>query len=93
MGIPVGGQAVITLEVKDQNQQDQDPGSLSVVYQDPTGTKTTTSAGITKDSVGNYHYGLVLSIPGRWLFRFVGAGVYQGASNTIEVDCDPSPLA
>ena len=94
MGIPVGGSAVLTLLVKDQNQNPQDPtGGVLVTYKDPTGAKTgPSSAGVVKDSQGNYHFVLSLTIPGRWVAKFTGSGTYAGASPDVEIDCDPSQL-
>lgn len=93
MGIPVGGTAILTLTVRDQVQSPQDPGAVLVTYRDPAGTKTgPTSAGVIKDSVGNYHFPLVLTIAGRWLAKFTGTGVFAGASHDAEIVCDPSQL-
>ena len=93
MGIPLNGTAVLTLTVRDQNQQPQDPGAVLVTYRDPSGAKTgPTGTGVIKDSVGNYHYALTVTLSGRWLVKFTGTGAFSGASHDIEVICDPSQL-
>lgn len=93
MGIPVGGTAFLTLEVRDQDKTPQDPGQVLITYKDPTGAKTgPTTAGVIKDSVGNYHFALPLTKAGRWLAKFTGTGTFAGASSDTEIICDPSQL-
>ena len=93
MGIPIGGTAVLTLTVRDQNQTPQDPATVLITYRDPAGNKTgPTAAGVIKDSVGNYHFQLALTLAGRWLAKFTGTGTFAGASPDIEIVCNPSQL-
>lgn len=93
MSIPLGGTAVLTLTVRDQNQAAQDPSTVLITYRDPAGTKTgLTASGVVRDSAGNYHFQLALTIAGRWLAKFTGTGTYAGASPDIEIMCDPSQL-
>lgn len=93
MSIPVGGTAILNLTVRDQNQVPQDPAAVLITFRDPSGAKTgPTATGVVKDSVGNYHYSLSLTIAGRWLAKFTGTGTFAGASPDIEIVCDPSQL-
>lgn len=51
-----------------------DPTSLSATVRAPDGTTTTYTDEITHDSLGNYHLDISVTLPGRWSFKFVGAG-------------------
>ena len=54
-----------------------DPTAVSLVVTDPAATQTTyTYAGgtVTKDAVGQYSKGLVVTVAGEWIYTFTGTG-------------------
>lgn len=62
-----------------------DPAEVTLKYRDPRGTivtKTYGAAEVTKDSTGNYHFDVDVSIPGRWFYRYEGTGALVAADET-----------
>lgn len=54
-----------------------DPTTISLTVTDSAGTATTyTYAGatVTKDAVGQYSKGLVVTLAGEWIYTFAGTG-------------------
>lgn len=60
-----------------------DPTDVVCKYRDPRGVSTTkrySLAEVTKDSTGNYHVDVDLTIAGQWFYRFEGTGVVVAAN-------------
>lgn len=64
-----------------------DPLTITLVYEDPSGTVTTLvygSSSIARDGVGLYHNDMVVNLVGVWTYRWsgtftVGAAVSEGS--------------
>jgi hypothetical protein len=59
-----------------------DPTTVALKYKNPGGgiaTKTYALAEVIKDSTGNYHYDVDVTLAGRWFYRFEGAGALVAA--------------
>jgi hypothetical protein len=70
-----------------------DPTTITLKVCDPGGTITTyTYAGgdVTKFATGIYRYRLSITLPGRWLYKWLGAGAVQAASPDGVVDVQTS---
>lgn len=67
-----------------------DPTDVALEYWDPRGTKSTKTyalAEVVKDSTGNYHYDVDVSVVGRWFYKYSGTGtlVAAGAKTAFQV--------
>jgi hypothetical protein len=60
-----------------------DPTTVTLKVQSPAGTETTYTYAlteVTKGSVGNYYKDLTITLPGRWVYRWIGTGAVVAAS-------------
>lgn len=59
-----------------------DPGAITLEIEDPDGVVAEVEypGTITKDSTGNYHYDVALSIAGYYNYRWVGTGAVAAAA-------------
>lgn len=63
-----------------------DPTTVSLVVQQPDGTRTTyTYAGgtVTKHSAGVFYRDIALDMPGEWTIRWVGTGAAAATDETL----------
>ena len=53
-----------------------DPSAIVLYILDPAGTETTQTypGQVVRDSVGEYHYDLVVPKSGTWFYKFTGTG-------------------
>ncbi len=55
-----------------------DPTTITIRFIDPAGTATAwlfgTDSEVIRDSVGNYHADIPVSLPGVWRYRWEGTG-------------------
>jgi len=81
----VGDRVRLTAAFTDPNNADAaiDPTTVEVHYRNPAGTVTTkvhvTDAEVVKDSVGNYHIDIDITVSGRWYSRWEGDGAAVAA--------------
>lgn len=54
-----------------------DPTAVVGKYRDPSGNISTAS--VTQDSVGGYHFDIDVDEAGTWYYRFAGTGAIQAA--------------
>ena len=61
-----------------------DPTAVSLTYKDPAGTLKTlvygTDNALVKDSTGNYHADINVTLNGTWTYRWFSTGTGQAAS-------------
>jgi hypothetical protein len=76
----VGSEARCTGIFRDAAGALGDPTTVVVMVQDPTGKKTTYTSGIVRDGVGVYHFDVLLTKPGSWIYKFRGSGGLNAAS-------------
>ena len=72
------------------NDTPTDPTSLRLEIQDPAGTLTeyvwTVDAEVVRDSVGSFHYNLMVTQNGNWIYRWFSNGALTAfETGTIEV--------
>ena len=63
-----------------------DPTAVELTYKDPSGILTTLVYGvgaISKDSVGNYHADINVTLAGTWTYRWFSTGTGQAASEGL----------
>ena len=61
-----------------------DPSSVICYVIDPNGVKNTyTGAQIIRDSIGDYHIDLTLTVSGRWIYKWQGTGIATVTSPDI----------
>lgn len=67
-----------------------DPTTATVMITPPPGSGLPIEA-VTpiRDSVGQWHYDLLLTVAGLWLYRFIGAGAVVGQSENQRIDVPP----
>lgn len=81
------GEAVrLSNAITDPAGSPADPGVLRLKIKTPAGTLLTYTAGVdsivVKDSVGNYHVDLVLSLAGTWYWRWESDAPAPGAGES-----------
>jgi hypothetical protein len=77
----VGDRVQVTAKFRDDLGQLTDPTTVSVQFLRPSGeVDLFTSPDVIKDSVGEYRFSLVIDQAGRWVYRWVGVGVIDQAS-------------
>lgn len=65
-----------------------DPTTVTLYVEQPgaaTVTPYTTLNGVVKDSVGVYHYDLLLNLSGTWWWAWVGVGAIVAAQPDTEI--------
>lgn len=72
----------------DINGNPADPTTITVQVHSPSGQVNMYTP--TRDSIGVYHYDLLLNAPGVWLYRFIGTGAVTAQSGDREIDV-PAP--
>lgn len=76
----VGSEARLEGTFSDASGALGDPTTVTVMVQDPTGSKVTYTTGIVRDSIGVYHFNLLLTKSGTWVYKFKGSGGLNAAS-------------
>jgi hypothetical protein len=74
---PVGKTVRISGAFVDVNGAAVDPSTVTLAYKAPGGSRTTktyAAGDVVKDSTGNYHYDLPLTVAGRWKYRWESTG-------------------
>jgi len=78
-----GDVVVVSAAFTDRNGTLIDPATVTFKIKDPSGTTTAyifgTNGELVKDSVGNYHVDVPVSLEGTWQYRYESTGTGQAA--------------
>lgn len=79
----VGDNPKITGAFTDISGSPVDPTTVTAIWKDPAGVETTLVYGvgntIVKDSIGVYHFYILINQTGTYFYRWVGTGTNQVA--------------
>ncbi len=88
MSIEIGNVLRLTMECLAANTTPTDASTVSVTVTDPVGGTTTVTlagGGVTRDSVGNYHYDYTASLVGKYAYVWTTTGPVAAQSDSIEI--------